>query len=73
MDIPLGNCVGNALEVKEYIPIYSIVNSLSELPTVSRVQIRINGSQDAVFRDTIPLTTVFERNYDYMSGGKSNN
>lgn len=39
--------LNNSLEVREYIPIYSIVNSLSELPTVSRVQIRINGSQDA--------------------------
>lgn len=64
--------LNNTLEVKEYIPIYSIVNSLSELSTVSRVQIRINGSQDAVFRDLIPLSTVFERNYDYIVGGKTN-
>ena len=64
--------LNNTLEVKEYIPIYSIVNSLSELSTVSRVQIRINGSQDAVFRDQIPLSTVFVRNYDYISGGKTN-
>jgi len=62
--------LNNALEVQDYIPIYSIANSLSELSTVSRVQIRINGSQDAVFRDTIPLNTVFERNYEYMEGGK---
>ncbi len=64
--------MNNTLEVKEYIPIYSIVNSLSELPTVSRVQIRINGSQDGVFRDLIPLSTVFERNYDYIEGGNTN-
>ena len=64
--------LNNALEVEEYIPIYSIVNSLSELSTVSRVQIRINGSQDAVFRETIPLSTVFERNYDYIVGGQKN-
>ena len=63
--------LNNSLEVKEYIPIYAIVNSLSELSTVSRVQIRINGSQDAVFRDLIPLSTVFERNYDYIEGGKT--
>lgn len=62
--------LNNTLEVQDYIPIYSIVNSLSELSTVSRVQIRINGSQDAVFRDQIPLNTVFERNYEYMEGGK---
>lgn len=62
----------NTLEVLDYIPIYSIVNSLSELSTVSRVQIRINGSQDAVFRDQIPLNTIFERNFEYMEGGKKN-
>ena len=64
--------LNSTLEVKEYIPIYSIVNSLSELSTVSRVQIRINGSEDAVFRDLIPLSTVFVRNYDYIVGGKTN-
>ena len=64
--------LNNTLEVKEYIPIYSIVNSLSELSTVSRVQIRINGSEDAVFRDLIPLSTVFVRDYDYIVGGKTN-
>ena len=32
--------------------------------------IRINGSQDDVFRDQIPLNTVFERNYEYMEGGE---
>lgn len=63
--------LNNSLDIKEYIPIYSIVNSLSELSTVSRVQIRINGSEDAVFRDLIPLNAVFERNYDYIEGGKT--
>lgn len=63
----------NTLEVEAYIPIYSIVNSLSELSTVSRVQIRINGSQDDVFRDTIPLSTVFERNYEYLEEGEIEN
>lgn len=66
-----GAFLNNIADVKEYIPIYSIVNSLSELSTVSRVQIRINGSEDAVFRDLIPLNTVFERNFDYIEGGKT--
>lgn len=52
--------------LSEYIPIYSIVDSLTELSTVSRVQIRINGSQDYRFWDKIPLDTVFERNYEYI-------
>lgn len=64
--------LSNTLDVKEYIPIYSIVDSLSELTTVSRVQIRINGSQEAMFRDIIPLNTVFERNFEYIEGGEEN-
>ena len=63
--------LNSSLDVAAYIPIYSIVDSLAELSTVSRVQIRINGSQDDVFRDQIPLSTVFERNYDYIVGGKN--
>lgn len=56
----------NSLEVKDYIPIYSIVNSLSELSSVSRVQISINGAQNMKFRDSIELNATFERNLDYV-------
>ncbi len=56
--------VGSVIEVKEYIPIYSIVNSLCELSTVSRVQITVNGSSDVMFRDAISLDTQFEKNLD---------
>ncbi len=50
--------------MKEYIPIYSIVNSLSEISTVSKVQITVNGSQEVMFRDAISLNTQFERNLE---------
>lgn len=55
-------------EVLDYIPIYSIVNSISELSGVNRVQISVNGSQDVIFRENISLNTVFERNLDYIGG-----
>lgn len=55
-------------EVRDYIPIYSIVNSISELSGVNRVQISINGSQDMLFRESISLNTAFERNLDYVGG-----
>lgn len=54
----------NTLEIKEYIPIYSIVNSLAELTTVNKIQIMINGSADVMFRDILSLNTLFERNLD---------
>ena len=60
--------LSNPLEVKDYIPIYSIVNSLSELSSVSRVQITVNGDQNVTFRETIPLGAMFERNLDYIGG-----
>jgi germination protein M len=58
--------LSNSLEVRDYIPIYSIVNSLSELSTVNRVQITVNGSSGMSFRDTISLNQLFERNLDYV-------
>lgn len=63
--------LNNSLEVKDYIPIYSIVNSLSELSSVNRVQISVNGAQNVKFRDSIELNTMFERNLDYIGEGNS--
>jgi germination protein M len=58
--------LNNSLEVRDYIPIYSIVNSLSELSSVNRVQITVNGSSGQMFRDSISLNQLFERNLDYV-------
>lgn len=55
-------------DIKEYIPIYSITNSLSELSTVNKVQLSVNGSQEVLYRDLISLNTMFERNLDYIGG-----
>lgn len=60
--------LSNPLEVNEYIPIYSIVNSLSEQALVNRVQITVGGVQDVSFRDSVSLNTMFERNLDYIAG-----
>lgn len=57
--------LNNSLDVKEYIPIYSIVNSLAAVSSVNKVQIAVNGSQDVMFRDSISLNQLFERNLDY--------
>lgn len=61
----------NSLEVEDYIPIYSIVNSLAAQPTVNRVQITVNGEQNIMFRDKISLGTMFERNLDYIGGNEN--
>ncbi len=61
----------NALDVKDYIPIYSIVNSLSELPNIRKVQILVNGSSNVKFKDSISLEKPLDRNLDYV-GGETN-
>ena len=60
--------VTDALDVAEYIPIYSIVNSLVELSGITKVQISVNGASDLSFKDSIPLTKLFEWNLDYVGG-----
>ncbi len=60
--------ISGARDVKDYIPIYSVVNSLSELTNISKVQITINGSTDVKFRENISFSTIFERNLDYVGG-----
>ena len=43
--------LNTSLPVSEYVPIYSIVDSLSEMTTVTKVQIMVNGSQNVMFRE----------------------
>lgn len=57
-------------EAAEYIPIYAIVNSLTELQTVNKVQITINGSAEISYRDAGSLAAPFERDEKYITGGK---
>jgi len=60
----------NALpDVLDSITIYSIVDSLSELPNISRVQILVNGKSDKNY-NSISLGTSVERNLDYVKEEK---
>lgn len=53
------------------LAVYSIVNSLSELTTVKKLQIAVEGSQKIMLFDTISLDTLFERNLDYLEEPKT--
>ena len=46
--------------------IYSIVNSLTECSSVSRVQIAINGDSNALFQESIKLNEPLSRNMDIV-------
>lgn len=54
-------------EIDEGVVIYSIVNSLAELPSVNKVQISVNGDTSILYREKFSLSTVYERNLDYLS------
>ena len=49
-------------ELKDEIAIYSIVNTLVELPYISKVQFMINGEVQLTFGDGIKFDGFFERN-----------
>ncbi len=49
-------------ELKDEIAIYSVVNTLIELPYISKVQFLINGEVQPVYGDGITFDGFFERN-----------
>lgn len=53
--------------VSEQVVLYSIVNSLCELPNVSRVQISVNGETQLVYREECALDELYERNLDLIT------
>ncbi len=53
------------------VTIYSLANSLVELPNISKVQISINGTTDIFYKETISLTNMFERNLDLVTNAAS--
>lgn len=55
-----------SVNTNELVPIYAIVNSLSELPAVNKVQIAINGETAKKYRELVSLDTLFERNLDII-------
>lgn len=61
-----GSFLTGELEAAEYIPIYALVNSLTELQTVSKVQITVDGSADVLYRNSISLISPLEREEKYI-------
>lgn len=52
--------------IEEPVVIYSIVNSLSELANINKVQISVKGDTSGVYRDELPFDRLYERNLDYV-------
>ena len=56
-------------EIAEPVVIYSIVNSLAELPNINKVQIAVNGDSAITYREKMKLETMYERDLDYVDEG----
>lgn len=54
-------------DIKGRTQIYSLVNSLSEVPKVNKVQISINGKNNVAMKDDIKLDKSFERDLDMVT------
>ncbi len=52
------------------VTIYSIVNSLTELPGITSVQILVNGETSINYKDNISLETAFQRNPEVVEKGE---
>lgn len=55
------------LKVTSDVTIYSLTNSLVELPNVNKVQIAVNGDMNVMYRENISLASPFERNLDIIT------
>lgn len=53
------------------VTIYSITNSLVELPNINKVQIAVNGESSVLYKESVSLTNIFERNLDLMTSAAS--
>lgn len=53
-------------DLTEEVVIYSVVNSLTELGTIQKVQFSINGETDVVLRESLKLEKPFSRNLELM-------
>ena len=53
-------------EIAEPVVIYSIANSLVELPNINKVQISVNGDSNMTYREKLKLSDMYDRNLDYM-------
>lgn len=53
-------------DIRSDLTLYSVVNSLCSLPTISRVQILINGEKQEIYRESIDISNTIERNLDVI-------
>ena len=63
---------GSLDDIRSDLTIYSVVNSLVELPTINKVQFFINGEKQDFYRETIEFSGLFERNLEIIDSSNRN-
>ena len=58
--------VTEALDIQQEIPVYSIVNSLIAAGNVQKVQISVNGDSKIVFRESMSMNQLYEKNLELV-------
>lgn len=58
--------IDGMVNAADMVPVYSIVNSLCDIPQIDRVQILINGESNRMYRESISLETKFTNNEDIV-------
>lgn len=58
-------------DIQEAIVIYSLVDSLTALPHIDKVQISVNGDTSGVYRESFSLGTLYEQDLSYVRAEKS--
>ena len=61
---------GQGYDVLGSVTIYSIVNSLTDLPGIAGVQILVNGETNINYKNNISLETTFQRNLEVIEKGE---
>jgi germination protein M len=60
-------------DITEKVAIYSVVNTLVELPGNNKVQFRINGEIQKTYLESLDFDVPFERNLDIIETSKQDN
>lgn len=61
-----GDFNGTMDNCMDMVTLYSVVNSLCELPTINKVQFLIDGEKQEFYRETIPFDGMFEYQEDIV-------
>lgn len=63
--------LSDSMDVQEKLPIYSIVNSLTDACNIRAVQILVEGETKVTFRETMELDETYHADYGLIKEEKS--